>query len=57
MTRSLLVTNVCMAGNVALVTGSSGSGKTAAVFALAAELGFKVLEANASSNRTGKQVS
>ena len=57
MTRSLLVTNVCTTGNVALVTGSSGSGKTAAVFALAAELGFKVLEANASSNRTGKQVS
>ena len=43
-------------GNVALLVGPSGSGKTAMVFALAAELGFKVLEVNASSNRTGKQV-
>merc|ERR1712012_39845 len=31
-----------------------GSGKTAAVFALAAELGFNVLEVNASSGRNGK---
>ena len=41
---------------MALLVGPSGSGKTAMVFALAAELGFKVLEVNASSNRTGKQV-
>ena len=45
-----------MTGNVALLAGSSGSGKTATIFALAAELGFKVLEVNASSNRTGKQI-
>ena len=36
------------------LTGPSGSGKTAAVFALAAELGFNVLEVNASSGRNGK---
>ena len=35
-------------------SGPSGSGKTAAVFALAAELGFNVLEVNASSGRNGK---
>ena len=43
-------------GNTALIEGPPGSGKTAAVFALAAEMGFNVLEVNASSNRTGKQV-
>ena len=43
-------------GNTALIEGRTGSGKTAAVFALAAEMGFNVLEVNASSNRTGKQV-
>ena len=36
------------------LTGPSGSGKTAAVFALAAELGFNVLEVNASSGRNRK---
>ena len=44
-------------GNTAVIEGPPGSGKTAAVFALAAEMGFNVLEVNASSNRTGKQVS
>merc|ERR1719348_921159 len=43
-------------GNTCLLEGPTGSGKTAAVFALAAEMGFNVLEVNASSNRTGKQV-
>ena len=42
--------------NTALLEGASGSGKTATVFALAAEMGFNVLEVNASSNRTGRQV-
>ena len=37
-----------------LSLGPPGSGKTAAVFALAAELGFNVLEVNASSGRNGK---
>ena len=40
----------------ALVTGPAGCGKTAAVYALAEELGLHVLEVNASSCRTGKQV-
>merc|ERR1719232_365374 len=43
-------------GNTALIEGPPGSGKTAAVFALAAQMGFNVLEVNASSNRTGKQI-
>ena len=43
-------------GNTALLVGPTGCGKTATVFALAAELGFNVLEVNASRNRTGKQV-
>ena len=46
----------CPGGNTALIVGPAGCGKTATVFALAAELGFNVLEVNASSNRTGKQV-
>ena len=41
----------------ALLTGSCGSGKTAAVYAVAEELGLQVLEVNASTCRTGKQVS
>ena len=43
--------------NIALLEGPPGSGKTATVFALAAEMGFNVLEENASSNRSGKRVS
>ena len=43
-------------GNTALIEGPPGSGKTSTVFALAAQMGFNVLEVNASSNRTGKQV-
>ena len=43
-------------GNTALLVGPTGCGKTATVFALATELGFNVLEVNASRNRTGKQV-
>ena len=42
--------------NIALLEGPTGSGKTATVFALAAEMGFNVLEENASSNRSGKRV-
>ena len=42
--------------NIALLEGPPGAGKTATVFALAAELGFNVLELNASSNRSGKKV-
>ncbi|XP_039596718.1 ATPase family AAA domain-containing protein 5 isoform X1 [Polypterus senegalus] len=42
--------------NTMLVTGPSGVGKTAAVYACAHELGFKVFEVNASSQRSGRQV-
>ncbi|KAF4519820.1 hypothetical protein B566_EDAN006834 [Ephemera danica] len=42
--------------NTALLVGPCGSGKTAAVYAAAEELGFKVLEMNASSRRSGKRI-
>ncbi|XP_065343215.1 enhanced level of genomic instability 1 [Cloeon dipterum] len=42
--------------NTVLLVGPSGSGKTAAVYAIAEELGFKVLEVNASSKRSGKRI-
>ncbi len=42
--------------NTALLRGPPGVGKTCAVYALARQLGFKVLEVNASSLRGGKQV-
>nr|XP_045622027.1 ATPase family AAA domain-containing protein 5-like [Procambarus clarkii]XP_045622028.1 ATPase family AAA domain-containing protein 5-like [Procambarus clarkii]XP_045622029.1 ATPase family AAA domain-containing protein 5-like [Procambarus clarkii] len=42
--------------NTYLLCGPPGIGKTAAVYALAAELGYKVLEVNASSRRPGRQV-
>ena len=38
------------------LVGPNGIGKTAAVYALAHEMGFKVLELNASSTRSGKKV-
>ncbi|KAF6202855.1 hypothetical protein GE061_003260 [Apolygus lucorum] len=40
----------------ALITGPSGIGKTAIVYAVATELGYKVLELNASANRSGKRI-
>nr|XP_053654316.1 ATPase family AAA domain-containing protein 5-like isoform X2 [Cherax quadricarinatus] len=42
--------------NTYLLCGPPGIGKTAAVYALAAELGYRVLEVNASSRRPGRQV-
>lgn len=42
--------------NTMLLTGSHGIGKTASVYALAHQLGFKVFEVNASSRRSGKQI-
>ncbi|XP_022093613.1 ATPase family AAA domain-containing protein 5-like isoform X2 [Acanthaster planci] len=42
--------------NAMLIIGPCGCGKTAAVYACAKELGFKVFEVNASSKRTGKQI-
>jgi len=45
-----------MVGTCALLTGPPGNGKSAAVYGLADQLGLKVIEVNASSCRTGKQV-
>ncbi|KAJ7989766.1 hypothetical protein DPEC_G00307920 [Dallia pectoralis] len=42
--------------NTLLITGPTGVGKTAAVYACALELGFKVFEVNASSQRNGRQI-
>ncbi|KAL2752336.1 hypothetical protein ACRALDRAFT_212775 [Sodiomyces alcalophilus JCM 7366] len=43
--------------NAALISGPHGSGKTATVYAVAKELGFEIFEINASSRRSGKDVS
>eukprot|EP00026_Physarum_polycephalum_P000975 Phypoly_transcript_00976.p1 GENE.Phypoly_transcript_00976~~Phypoly_transcript_00976.p1 ORF type:complete len:1215 (+),score=300.28 Phypoly_transcript_00976:74-3646(+) len=42
--------------NAMLLVGPHGSGKTATVYAVAKELGFEIIETNASSRRTGKQL-
>ncbi|XP_059195593.1 ATPase family AAA domain-containing protein 5b [Centropristis striata] len=42
--------------NTMLITGPPGVGKTASVYACAQELGFKVFEVNASSQRSGRHV-
>ncbi|XP_070524431.1 enhanced level of genomic instability 1 isoform X2 [Cardiocondyla obscurior] len=42
---------------VAVLLGPHGSGKSASVYAIAEELGYSVLEVNASSRRTGKRIS
>ncbi|XP_077316800.1 ATPase family AAA domain-containing protein 5 isoform X2 [Lithobates pipiens] len=42
--------------NTMLITGPPGVGKTAAVYACAQELGFKVFEVNASCQRSGRQI-
>uniref|UniRef100_A0A8C2UI49 ATPase family AAA domain containing 5 n=1 Tax=Coturnix japonica TaxID=93934 RepID=A0A8C2UI49_COTJA len=45
--------NLC---NTVLITGPPGVGKTAAVYACAQELGFKIFEVNASCQRSGRQI-
>ncbi|XP_065065689.1 uncharacterized protein LOC135691680 isoform X1 [Rhopilema esculentum] len=42
--------------NTYLIIGETGCGSTAAVYACAQELGYKVLEMNPSSHRSGKQI-
>ncbi|XP_054615183.1 ATPase family AAA domain-containing protein 5 [Dunckerocampus dactyliophorus] len=42
--------------NTVLITGPTGIGKTATVYACAQELGFKVFEVNASSQRSGRLI-
>ncbi|KAI3550465.1 ATPase [Colletotrichum abscissum] len=42
--------------NAIVLSGPHGSGKTAAVYAVAKELGFEIFEINASSRRNGKDV-
>ncbi|KAL3272517.1 hypothetical protein HHI36_013993 [Cryptolaemus montrouzieri] len=42
--------------NTIILTGPCGSGKSSSVYAICHELGLNVIELNASSRRTGKQV-
>ncbi|KAF7278666.1 hypothetical protein GWI33_008116 [Rhynchophorus ferrugineus] len=42
--------------NTMILIGPCGSGKTSAVYTIANELGFNVLEVNSSSRRTGKKI-
>lgn len=43
-------------GNAVVISGPHGCGKTAAVYAVAKELGFEVFEINPSSRRSGKDI-
>lgn len=56
MLRLNLLSCLLKLGNCVLLVGPAGCGKTATVYALAEELGYNVLEVNASSKRNGKTV-
>lgn len=46
--------NIRIPDNTIILAGPCGSGKTASVYAVCNQLGFNVIEMNASSKRTGK---
>ncbi|CAK7566928.1 MAG: hypothetical protein SEPTF4163_004883 [Sporothrix epigloea] len=60
LTKSTVVRSGVVHGarltNAVVVSGPHGCGKSAAVYAVAKELGFEVFEINASSRRSGKDV-
>ncbi|XP_044252940.1 ATPase family AAA domain-containing protein 5 [Tribolium madens] len=43
-------------GNTVILKGPPGSGKTSSIYAVCSELGYNILEVNASSKRTGKRL-
>ncbi|EFA07949.1 ATPase family AAA domain-containing protein 5 [Tribolium castaneum] len=43
-------------GNTVILRGPPGSGKTSSIYAICTELGYNILEVNASSKRTGKRL-
>ncbi|XP_023020716.2 enhanced level of genomic instability 1 isoform X1 [Leptinotarsa decemlineata] len=48
--------STALPGNTVVLGGPCGSGKSTAVYAICNELGFNIIELNASSKRTGKRL-